>query len=196
MCPFTQCILPTIQKNRNKNKLFPHFRKAVILKQALSLDLSSVAAYCFHTDYEKQYRTATDGYKTLGCVVIPQELFLERSIPSQQGESQLPATNVIPNSRVIFPVVMFQPFCCMDITQTTVLKDCDVFPAAFGLFPTELPANACFGSSKVIQVGAFKSLSGWVMVPSLCKMSLILGTYLRGKKGHFSHNFFSLQIGA
>lgn len=157
----------------------------MILKQALSLDLSSVAAYCFHTDYEKQYRTATDGYKTLGCVVIPQELFLERSVPSQQGESQLPATNVIPNSRLIFPVVMFQPFCCMDITQTTVLKDCDVFPAAFGLFPTELPANACFGSSKVIQVGTFKSLSGWVMVPSLCKDESYSWNVLKRKERPF-----------
>ena len=150
---------------------------------SLSLDLSSVAAYFFHTDCEKQNRTSTAGYKMLGYVVIPQEPFLERTVSNQQGESQLPATNVIPNSRVIFLVVVFQTFCCMAITQTTALKDHDVFRAALGLFPTELLTNPYFGSWKVIRVVHSKVQ---VMVPStwchpwcpwVCaRMGLVLNT--------------------
>lgn len=122
------------------------------MKQPLSLDLSSVTDYFFHTDCEEKTQNFSDGYKTLGYVVIPQEPLLERTVSNQQEELQLPATNVIPNSRVIFLVVAFQTFCCMAITQTTVRKDCDVFPAALGLFPTELPADPYFGSRKVIGV--------------------------------------------
>lgn len=96
--------------------------------------------------------TSTDGYKMMGYAVIPQEPFLERTVSNQQEESQLPATNVIPNSRVIFLVVVFQTFCCMAITQTTALKDLGVFPASLGLFTTELPTNPYLVSSKVIQM--------------------------------------------
>jgi len=173
------------------------------LRQPLSLALPSVEAYFFHTGSEKQNRTSTDGYKMLGYVVIPREPLLERTISNQQGESQLPATNVIPNSRVIFLVVAFQTFCCMAITQTTALKDCNVFPAALSPFPTELPTHPDLGSRKVIRVvppevqvdgsccpphgashGAHGSVQGWVSFPR------------NEKKGHFPHTSFCPQTGA
>lgn len=88
----------------------------------------------------------------LGYAVISQEPFLERTVSNQQEESQLPATNVIPNRQVIFLIVVFQTFCCMAITQSTALKDLGVLPAALGLFTTELPTNLYLVSSKVIQM--------------------------------------------
>lgn len=144
------------------------------MKQPLSCDLSWVTAYFFHTHCEKQNRTSTDGYQTLGYVAVPQESFLQRTISNQQRELQLPATNVIPNSRVIFLAVMFQTFCCVAITQTTVLKNGGVFPAALSLFPTELPTNPYFGSWKVIQMVRSKVQLDGSRWPWVCaRMGLI-----------------------
>lgn len=76
----------------------------------------------------------------------------------------------------------------MEITQTTVLKYCDVFPASVGLFPTELPTNLYFRSFTVIQVGAFKSsLDGWIMLPSLWEVESSSWKVLKRKERDFPH---------
>lgn len=73
----------------------------------------------------------------------------------------------------------------MEITQATVLKYCDVFPAALGLFPTELPTNLHFRSFTAIQVGAFKSSLDESWCPLCGRVSPCLEKYWRENEDTF-----------